>query len=181
LIGYNDNPLLDEINVSIFKENYILISGKNGVGKSTFIKTILDIIKPLGGSYKWNASAKITYFEQENSYPIDKTPYELASETYVDYMIAEVRGMLGSFGIDFEHQNRPLKQLSGGEITKLRLCLLSKSESNVFVLDEPTNHLDPNTKRALKEALVNYKGTVILVSHDKDFYEDLISSELKFQ
>ncbi|MDR2867605.1 MAG: ATP-binding cassette domain-containing protein [Acholeplasmatales bacterium] len=179
-IGW-DEPLIEDITINIIKESFIVIIGKNGVGKSTFLKTILNKIPALSGSFKWNVSAIINYFEQDNNLDVEATPFYLAQNIYPDKTIPEVRNMLASFGINYDHQNRALKLLSGGEITKLRLCLLSKNESNVFILDEPTNHLDVNAKRALKSALLNYKGTVILVSHDQDFYNDLASTELKFE
>jgi len=156
----------------------VAITGKNGIGKSTFIKTILDIIPKIDGSYKWIDTAKIAYFEQESKFESGYTPIQVINHQYPYFTKKEVMSLLGNHGIDYDMANRDITTLSGGEQTKVRLALLRHQKGNVLILDEPTNHLDVNAKEALKEALMSYQGTLILVSHEKEFYEDICDYEI---
>ena len=151
VIGY-DKPLLSPISFLLKKGEKIAILGQNGVGKSTFIKTILGQIPSLGGSYK----------------------------IYPNLTNTEVRTLLGAVGVKKELALRKMKELSGGEMTKARLAVMTRKKSNFLVFDEPTNHLDQKAKDALFEAIENYPGAVIIVSHEKDFYDGLVDYELKF-
>ncbi|HHT98824.1 MAG TPA: ABC-F family ATP-binding cassette domain-containing protein [Acholeplasma sp.] len=177
LIGYNE-PLLDPIDLKILKEEKVVITGKNGIGKSTFIKTILNQIPAIDGSFAWIDTAKIAYLEQENIFKKGDTAFSVVSYHYPDFDKKTVMRLLAEYGIDFETANRPIETLSGGEQTKVRLSLLKHQAGNVLILDEPTNHLDVEAKDALKRALMDYQGTLILVSHEKSFFEGLCDYEL---
>lgn len=176
-IGYGE-PILEPLSIAILKQEKVAITGKNGVGKSTFIKTILDIIPTLGGTYEWIDTAHIAYFEQESKFEDDITPFQYIHHQYQHFTKKDIMSLLGNHGIDYDMATRPLNTLSGGEQTKVRLALLRHQKGNVLILDEPTNHLDVQAKEALKDALINYEGTLILVSHEKEFYQDICDYEI---
>lgn len=176
-IGYQ-YALLEPLTMTIMKQEKVAISGKNGVGKSTFIKTILELIPLIDGSFKWIDTAKIAYFAQDEKYPDHLTPFEIVHGIYPDFTKKDVMSLLGHHGINFDMANREMNSLSGGEQTKVRLSLLYHQKGNVLILDEPTNHLDQAAKEALKEALIAYEGTLILVSHEVDFYQDVCDYEI---
>lgn len=179
VIGY-DKPLLDPISYKLMKNKKIAILGRNGVGKSTLLKTILGNIKALGGSYKWNLSADINYFRQEEQEFDEITPINYLRYFYHLKTDEELRSVLAKVGIGKDLCQKKIKELSGGERTRVRLALMTMKKSNILVLDEPTNHLDPMTKLELFDALKEFPGTVILVSHEKDFYDELVDDELYF-
>jgi len=172
VIGYT-KPLLKPITFSIEKDQKIAIIGKNGVGKSTLIKTLLGIIPSLGGSFSFNEKIKINYFSQTELNDLSLTPIEYIQSLDKKLTYLEIRSLLARSGIKAELALRPLNELSGGEEAKTRLSALTLKKSNILVFDEPTNHLDKIAKASLKEAIEEYPGVVILVSHEKDFYEDL--------
>ena len=173
VIGY-EKPLLKPISLSILKGEKIAIIGKNGVGKSTLIKTILNVIPALNGTFCWNDKIKINYFSQTELDDLSVTPMDYIQSSQKNLTNLEVRSLLARCGIKAELALRPLRELSGGEEAKSRLCMLTLKKSNVLVLDEPTNHLDKIAKESLKKAIEEYPGVVILVSHEKDFYEDIV-------
>ncbi len=179
LIGY-DKPLLQEINYKLMKNTKIAILGRNGVGKSTLIKTILGKIKAIDGTYKWNLSADINYFSQEENEFDEVTPINYLRYYYHLKTDGELRSILAKVGVGADLCNKPIKELSGGERTRVRLALMSMKKSNILILDEPTNHLDPMTKIELFDALDKFPGTIILVSHEKDFYDELVDEEIYF-
>ncbi len=172
-IGY-DRPLLPKLNMTIERGEKIAIVGCNGVGKSTLLKTILGVIPAYGGKTYLGDYLNAAYFQQEvkaaNLTPIDDVWNEFSSLNQ-----HEVRAHLARCGLKNEHITRPLSMLSGGEQAKVRLCKLMMRESNWILFDEPTNHLDVVAKAELKRALQDYKGTVLLVSHEPDFYEDWVT------
>ncbi|AIQ13185.1 ABC-F family ATP-binding cassette domain-containing protein [Paenibacillus durus] len=173
-IGY-DRPLLpNKLNMIIERGDKIAIVGCNGVGKSTLLKTILGVIPALSGKTYRGDFLHPAYFQQEvkagNITPIDDVWNEFSSLNQ-----HEVRAHLARCGLKNEHITRPLNMLSGGEQAKVRLCKLLMRESNWVLFDEPTNHLDVVAKDELKRALKEYKGTVLLVSHEPDFYEDWVT------
>lgn len=179
IIGY-DKAILGPLNYKLMKEKKIAILGRNGVGKSTLLKTILSQIKPLSGDFKWNLSADINYFRQEEN-EFD----EINAINYLRYFYhlktdEELRTILARVGIGKDLCLKPIKELSGGERTRVRLALMTMKKSNILILDEPTNHLDPMTKLELFDALKSFPGTVILVSHEKDFYDELVDDEIYF-
>lgn len=178
VIGYN-KPLLEPINILIKHNEKVAIIGKNGVGKSTLLKTVLGIINPIAGEYKFNNSADINYFSQEEEYP-NITPVNYLRGFYPMKTDGDLRGVLARVGIKGDLAIKSMKELSGGEQTRVRLALMLMKKSNLLILDEPTNHLDLNTKEALFKALKDFEGSVILVSHEGEFYEDLVDYEIKF-
>ncbi len=176
-IGYSE-PILEPLSIAILKQEKVAITGKNGVGKSTFIKTILDIIPTLGGKFEWIDTAHIAYFEQESKFEDGITPFQYIHHQYQHFTKKDIMSLLGNHGIDYDMATRSLNTLSGGEQTKVRLALLRHQKGNVLILDEPTNHLDVQAKEALKDALISYEGTLILVSHEKEFYQDICDYEI---
>ncbi len=178
-IGYS-YPILKNINLKFeFGQKY-LIYGKNGVGKSTFLKTILGIIPPLGGNIKMAPYNNILYYAQEEVIP-NVTAVEYIREYYPKMEDTEIRTLLAKYAVTGDLTIKPMTQLSGGEVTKVRFALLSLTSSNLLILDEPTNHLDRSAKESLLKAINNYPGTVILVSHEREFYQKLKMKEIKFE
>lgn len=174
-IGY-EAPLLPPINLSITTGEKVLIKGFNGLGKSTLLKTILGLISPLGGNAQMPMSGKVNYFSQELEWDdSNDTPFSFIKEKLPNLTNKEVRSKLSKSGLNAEHVEKPLIQLSGGEQTKVKLCAMTLVNSHILILDEPTNHLDKATKNALTTAVKNYQGTVVLVSHEKSFYEGVVT------
>ncbi|MDF2834364.1 MAG: transporter related [Paenibacillus sp.] len=173
VIGYN-KPLLPKMDMVIERGDKIAIVGCNGVGKSTLLKTILGVVPPLDGKTYLGDYLSPAYFEQEAKAPT-MTPLEDVWDEFSSMSQHEVRAALARCGLKNEHITRALNQLSGGEQAKVRLCKLMMRESNWILFDEPTNHLDVFAKAELKRALKAYKGTVVLVSHEPDFYEDWVT------
>lgn len=179
-VGYNNKAILPPLNLLIEKNKKVAILGHNGVGKSTILKTIMGIIKPISGTYKFNNSAVINFFEQESDYQKGVNAINYLKEFYPLKEDGELRSVLARVGIKGELALKDMNQMSGGEQTRVRLALMTMKKSNVLILDEPTNHLDKNTKNALFEALEEFEGSVILVSHEKDFYDGLLDYEINF-
>lgn len=170
LIGY-ESPLLEPIQQIIRRQQKVAITGKNGIGKTTLLKTILGELSSLGGSYEWIDTASISYYAQIYETKSKQTAYQYLRSYYPDEEDKFIYQMLGSYGLTYEMAHRALHTLSGGEQTKMRLAVMKQQKSNVLILDEPTNHLDEDAKQALIEALIAYEGTLILVSHEISFYE----------
>lgn len=173
-IGYK-KPLLAPINLSIHSGEKIAIKGFNGIGKSTLIKTLVDIIQPLNGEIQYPANTKINYFSQdlawENSY---LTPLTYLNNQFPKSTIKERRTYLAKSGLPEKLVTQPLRLLSGGEQTKVKLCELMMISSNILFLDEPTNHIDVVAKESLKQAIWDYQGTVLIVSHEEEFYSEIV-------
>lgn len=146
----------------------------NGLGKTTLLKTILGEIKPLSGKITQGDFLQPGYFAQEEREKNEKTALEDVWDEYPGLTNAEVRGALANCGLTTEHITTKVFVLSGGEAAKVRLCKLMLREVNWLVLDEPTNHLDVEAKAELKKALIEFKGSILLVSHEPDFYEDWV-------
>lgn len=172
-IGYAQ-PLLPKMSVTIERGEKIAVVGCNGVGKSTLLKTMLGKIEPLSGKIERGDFLYPSYFEQEVKAG-NMTPIEDVWNSFPSMDQHQVRAALARCGLKNEHISRPLSQLSGGEQAKVRLCKLLMEESNWLLFDEPTNHLDVVAKEELKRALKAYKGTVVLVCHEPDFYEDWVT------
>jgi len=170
--------LLDPLSIAVLKQEKVAITGKNGIGKSTLLKTLLGVIPKLGGEFTWIDTAKIAYFEQDSKFDDGLTPFMIVHHKYQHFTKKEVMSLLGNHGINFDMATRDINSLSGGEQTKVRLALLRHQKGNVLILDEPTNHLDVQAKEALKDALIAYQGTLIIVSHEKDFYQDVCDYEI---
>jgi ATPase subunit of ABC transporter with duplicated ATPase domains len=172
-IGYT-SALLPKMDITVERGDKIAVVGCNGVGKSTLLKTMLGIIKPFGGSTYLGDFLFPAYFEQEVKAP-DMTPIDDIWNEFSHMNQHEVRAALARCGLKNEHITRPMNMLSGGEQAKVRLCKLLMRESNWIAFDEPTNHLDVTAKDELKRALKEYKGTIVLVCHEPDFYEDWVT------
>lgn len=172
-IGYT-KALLPKMNMTIERGDKIAIVGCNGVGKSTLLKTILGNIKPFSGSTYLGDFLFPSYFEQEVKAP-NMTPIDDVWNEFSHMNQHEVRGALARCGLKNEHITRPMNMLSGGEQAKVRLCKLLMRESNWILFDEPTNHLDVVAKAELQRALKEYKGTILLVCHEPDFYEGWVT------
>ncbi len=178
-IGY-EKPLLDPISFILKKGEKIAILGQNGVGKTTLLKTIMNKIPSLGGSYKWLDGTVINYFDQDDKLDLNMSPFEYVHSIYPDLNNTQIRSALGAVGVRKELALRKMKELSGGEVTKARFAIMTLRKTNFLMLDEPTNHLDQKAKDALFEAIERFPGAVILVSHEKDFYDGLVDYELNF-
>ncbi len=168
IIGY-DSPLTKKWDLIVERNKKIAIRGVNGLGKSTLLKTLLGIIPPYEGEIEHDQFMSVGYFEQEEI-ASSKTALEEIWEEYPSLTNAEARAALAKCGLTTEHITSQMKVLSGGENAKVRLCKLMLKEANLLVLDEPTNHLDVDAKEELKRAVKEYKGTVLLVSHESEFY-----------
>ena len=151
----------------------IVITGANGIGKTTLLKSILGLIDPLSGSVEQGDYLEIGYFEQEMSQDISTTCIEEIWKEFPGYSQYEVRSALAKCGLTTKHIESLVKVLSGGEQAKVRLCKLINRPSNVLVLDEPTNHLDVDAKDELKRALIAYRGSILMVCHEPEFYDGL--------
>ncbi|MCE5171564.1 ATP-binding cassette domain-containing protein [Paenibacillus profundus] len=172
-IGYSE-PLFGPIDLLIKRGEKIAIVGYNGIGKSTMLKTLLGHLQPISGTVQLGERVQAAYFAQED-FASTLTALEQLWSYRPDLTQKEIRQTLAMSGLTDKHIRQPLSSLSGGEQSKVRLCELMLTASNVLVLDEPTNHLDVRAKDALKEALKKYKGTILLVSHEPDFYEDWVT------
>jgi len=171
IIGY-DSPLTKKVDVVVERNHKVAIKGVNGLGKSTLLKTLLGIIPPYEGEIEHDQFMSVGYFEQEEI-ASSKTALDELWDEFPAMANNEVRAALAKCGLTTEHITSQMKVLSGGENAKVRLCKLMQKEVNLLVLDEPTNHLDVAAKEELKRAVKEYKGTVLLVSHDPDFYNDV--------
>lgn len=174
VLGYNE-PLTKPLNLILERGKKVAIKGVNGLGKSTLLKTLLGILKPISGSVKLEQFLVPGYFEQESAEGNYNTALEEVWKQYPGMSNADVRSALARCGLTNEHITTQMMVLSGGENAKVRLCKLMLSEANWLVLDEPTNHLDVDAKEELKKALKEFKGTILLVSHEPEFYEDWVS------
>jgi ATPase subunit of ABC transporter with duplicated ATPase domains len=172
-IGY-DYPLISNINLKLVRGDKIAVTGCNGIGKSTLLKTIMGVIPPVRGNIEFGEYLTPVYFEQESKIgdytAIDDVWNEFPKKTQRD-----IRDALAKCGLRQDKVLQKMLSLSGGEQSKVRLCKLMMTPGNWLLLDEPTNHLDVNAKEALKDALVSFRGTVILVCHEKEFYQDWVS------
>ena len=178
-IGY-DYPLLDPISFTLKKGEKIAVLGQNGVGKTTLLKTLLGIIPSLGGEFKFLDGTLISSFDDDAKINLNQSPFDYLKSFYPDLDNTKIRSALGAVGVRKELALRKMSELSGGERTKAMFAVMTLRKANLLVFDEPTNHLDQKAKDALFEAIANYPGAVILVSHEKDFYDGLVDYELHF-
>ncbi|CEN85371.1 ABC-F family ATP-binding cassette domain-containing protein [Paraclostridium sordellii] len=173
VLGYNE-ALTKPLNFTLERNQKIALRGMNGIGKSTLLKTLLGIIKPFDGKVELGDYLEVGYFEQESSRENSNTPMDEIWAEYPGLTNFEVRQALSKCGLSNEHITSQMRVLSGGEAAKVRLCKLMLKKINFLVLDEPTNHLDVEAKDELKKAIKEFKGTVLLVSHEPDFYMDIV-------
>ena len=172
VIGY-DEPLSIPLNLEMERGQKIVLTGANGIGKTTLLKSILGLIRPLGGSVEQGDYLSIGYFEQEMTGDGTRTCIEELWEEFPAFTQYEVRSALAKCGLTTKHIESQVRVLSGGEQAKVRLCKLINRETNVLLLDEPTNHLDVDAKDELKRSLMAYGGSILMVCHEPEFYEGL--------
>lgn len=172
-IGYQ-YPLLSNLNFGIQGGQKVVITGFNGIGKSTLLKTLTGEISALQGFYKFSEQVVIGYFEQDLVWSdTGQTPIQIIADAFPQLVIKEIRKYLAQCGVSSKHAMQSIGTLSGGEQAKVKMCLLVLRPCNFLIMDEPTNHLDIQAKAALREALSEFSGTVLLVSHEDAFYRDL--------
>ena len=174
VIGYNE-PLSKPLSLSMERGHKIALVGANGIGKTTLLKSILGLIPSLKGSCELGDNLQIGYFEQEVKGDNKTTCIDEIWAEFPSYTQYEVRSALAKCGLTTKHIESQVRVLSGGEQAKVRLCKLVNKETNVLLLDEPTNHLDVDAKDALKEALKEYRGSILLICHEPEFYQDIVS------
>ena len=172
VIGY-DEPLSKPLNLTMERKEKVTLIGANGIGKTTLLKSILGLIPPLSGEVEQGDYLEIGYFEQEMSGSGDNSCIDEIWQEFPSYTQYEVRSALAKCGLTTKHIESRIMVLSGGEQAKVRLCKLLNRPTNVLLLDEPTNHLDVAAKEELKRALKEYKGSVLMVCHEPEFYEGL--------
>ena len=174
VIGY-DSPLSKPLDLSMERGQKIALVGANGIGKTTLLKSILGLIPALEGSVRLGDNLEIGYFEQEGSYDNGTTCIEEIWQEFPGFSQYEVRAALAKCGLTTKHIESQVRVLSGGEQAKVRLCKLINRESNILLLDEPTNHLDVDAKEELKRALQAYKGSILLICHEPEFYNEVVT------
>lgn len=172
VIGY-DEPLSSPLTLQMERGKKIVLTGANGIGKSTLLKSILGLTPALSGKVELGDYLEIGYFEQEMPQGITTTCMEEIWQEFPGYTQYEVRSALAKCGLTTNHIESRCSVLSGGEQAKVRLCKLINRPSNILVLDEPTNHLDQDAKDELKRALMAYKGSILMVCHEPEFYTGL--------
>jgi ABC transporter related protein len=173
-LGY-DEPLTRPVDFQIERNKKIAIRGVNGLGKTTLLKTILGLLKPVSGELVKGEFLQVGYFAQEDTPSNSETALDYIWNEYPAMTNAEVRAALARCGLTNEHITSQMRVLSGGENAKVRLCKLMQNKYNVLVLDEPTNHLDVYAKEELSRALRDFKGTIVLVSHEPEFYQGWVT------
>ena len=170
VIGY-DEALSRPLNLTMERGEKVVLKGANGIGKTTLLKSILGLIPSLGGKVELGDYLEIGYFEQEMAPGNTTTCIEEIWKEFPSYTQYQVRSALAKCGLTTKHIESQVRVLSGGEQAKVRLCKLINRPTNVLLLDEPTNHLDVDAKEELKRALKAYKGSILLICHEPDFYE----------
>jgi len=180
--AYEDKQVLSDVNLEIERGEKIAFVGQNGQGKSTLAKIIVSEIQ-YQGEVKLGHNVQLGYFAQNQSTYLngDQSVLESAEDSATPENRTKVRDLLGAFLFPGEAVDKKVKVLSGGERNRLALCKLLLQPFNVLIMDEPTNHLDIASKNVLKEALLKFKGTLILVSHDRDFVQGLCEKVISFR
>lgn len=180
-IGYAE-PVIAPITMEITKGNHLAVIGPNGIGKSTFIKTVADRIPKLGGEIIHGANLRVGYYDQKQAeFKSNKTILDYVWDQYPTMPEKDVRAVLGRFLFVQDDVKKIINDLSGGEKARLQLALLMLERNNVLILDEPTNHLDIDSKEILEQALQDFEGTLIFVSHDRYFINQLANKVFDMQ
>ncbi|MBQ3141398.1 MAG: ABC-F family ATP-binding cassette domain-containing protein [Clostridia bacterium] len=173
VVGY-DQPLLPEINLRVKLGEKIAVTGFNGIGKTTFLKTICGILPALDGSWQFHPKASVGYYEQESVWEQpDWTALQYVKEWFPSTGDTDIRKLLARCGLSARHLSTATASLSGGEQAKVKLCHIIMKPYTLLVLDEPTNHLDVPCVERLKQAIADFAGSVIFVSHDKNFVAEV--------
>ncbi len=174
VIGY-DEPLTKPLNIQMERGERIALVGANGIGKTTLLKSILGLIEPFSGSVQRGDYQHIGYFEQESDPNNSTTCIEELWQMFPSWTQYQVRSALAKCGLTTKHIESQVRVLSGGEQAKVRLCKIINTDTNILLLDEPTNHLDVDAKAELKRALQEYKGSILLICHEPEFYRDVVT------
>ncbi len=175
VIGY-EKPLSDKMNLLFERGMKVAITGANGIGKTTLMRTLLGEVKELSGSIDFGSNRLTGYFRQEDKEGNENTCIDEVWGTFPAYTQYEVRRALAKCGLTTKQLESKIKVLSGGEQAKVKLCKIMNSETNILFLDEPTNHLDVEAKDELKRALKEYKGAILMVCHEPEFYEGIVDT-----
>ena len=177
-----DGNCLGKTNFELHKGQKLAIIGANGKGKSTLLKTIMELIPKISGSFKYGYNVKKEYFDQQLEFINEEnTVYEEYEQSFPDCNTLQIRKILGTFQFTNDDIYKQIKQLSGGEKVRLRLCKIFKHNPNLLILDEPTNHLDIIGKESLENILTLYEGAILFVSHDRYFVNKIADSLLIFE
>lgn len=174
VLGYTD-PLTRPVSVQLERGQKIAVMGVNGLGKSTLLKTLMGLIPPVSGAVSHDHFLIPGYFEQESTEKNNRTALEEIWNEFPGLSNGEVRAALARCGLSSEHIETQMMALSGGENSKVRLCKLMLRDVNCLILDEPTNHLDIDAKNELQKALRDFRGTILLVCHEPEFYREWIT------
>ena len=179
--SYGDHNVFNNASMTIERGDKVAFVGKNGEGKSTMVKAIMNEID-FEGKLTLGHNLKIGYFAQNEASLLDeeKTVFKTIDDVAVGEIRTKIRDILGAFMFGRDDSDKLVKVLSGGERTRLAMIKLLLEPVNLLILDEPTNHLDLKTKDILKEALMNFDGTLIIVSHDRDFLDGLVCKVYEF-
>ena len=174
VLGYGD-PLTRPVSFALERGQKIAVRGTNGLGKTTLLRTILGEIPPVAGTVALGEFLQPAYYAQEADRDSAATALENFWQEFPSYTNGEVRAALAKCGLTNEHITSQMKVLSGGENAKVRLAKLMQRDANWLILDEPTNHLDVEAKAELRQALMEFRGTILLVCHEPEFYRDWIT------
>lgn len=172
VIGY-DSPLTKPLNIRMERGDKVALVGANGLGKTTLLKSLLGLIEPLSGTAELGDYQHIGYFEQEDKKSNYNTCIDEVWQEFPSHTQYQIRALLAKCGLTSKQIESKIVVLSGGEAAKVRLCKILNTETNILILDEPTNHLDVDAKDELIRALRAYKGTILLVSHEPEFYREV--------
>ncbi|HKM22659.1 MAG TPA: ABC-F family ATP-binding cassette domain-containing protein [Lachnospiraceae bacterium] len=174
VIGY-DKPLSKPLTLAMERGEKIAMVGANGIGKTTLLRSILGLNQAISGKVTLGDYLEIGYFEQEIKGENKQTCIEEIWAEFPGYTQYEVRSALAKCGLTTQHIESQVRVLSGGEQAKVRLCKLINRQTNILLLDEPTNHLDVDAKEELKRALIEYKGSILLICHEPEFYQGVVN------
>jgi ATP-binding cassette subfamily F protein 3 len=173
-VSYDQTPIFRHVDLSLSRGDSVALVGPNGIGKSTLLKTLVRQLAPLEGSFSFGANVSISYYDQQQAdLTSNKTVLAELWDEYPNKMEKEIRTILGNFLFSGDDVLKPVSTLSGGEKARLALSKMMLQRSNVLILDEPTNHLDLDSKEILENALIDYPGTILFVSHDRYFINRL--------
>ncbi|MEG2849955.1 MAG: ATP-binding cassette domain-containing protein, partial [Bacteroidales bacterium] len=181
-IGYGSKVIIDNVNVTIERGEKIAFVGRNGEGKTTLMRVIQSELEPIAGEATVGFNVEIGYFAQNQEDILDKnaTVFDTLDKIAVGDIRTKLRDILAAFLFKGEDIDKKVSVLSGGERARLAMAKLMLKPHNLLALDEPTNHMDLLSKDILKQALQNYDGTIIIVSHDRDFLEGLVDKVYEF-
>ncbi|MEG0919645.1 MAG: ABC-F family ATP-binding cassette domain-containing protein [Anaerovoracaceae bacterium] len=174
VIGY-DEALSKPLDLDLQRGQKVALVGANGIGKTTLLKSLMGLIPPFSGEVEKGDNLLLGYFQQEADPNNTKTCIDEIWDEFPSLRQVEVRSNLAHCGLTTKHIESQVRVLSGGEQAKVRLCKILNRESNVLLLDEPTNHLDQDAKDELKRALKEYTGTILLICHEPEFYNDIVT------